>query len=147
MRFEAGEYCLDLLPDETRRCYENMSESEKISGAARLFRLLMPRSNPKARQLLQTMGIDWKKLTEIRLLSEPDENGKVLFLATARLCARLIRGGETLPRQSTERDGMSMVFLSDPAQFTVGAKDVDSPQTEIRFVLELDFDPAVLACF
>ena len=76
-----------------------------------------------------------------RPVAEPDEKGEVLFLCSARLCGRLLRGFDAYPRKSVEQSGLSMVFVSDRRQFHEGLMNFPDPEIEFRFVIPLPFDP------
>ena len=138
---EIGEYELEVFVEETKKQYGFLLPYTGNDVGANFFRYLLPRAGKEALDFLKSLGIDPEKLYLARPLTEPDEKGDVLFLCSARLCARVLRGGEKVPRQSVEKAGLSMVFVSDRRSFQTGLDPFPEPQTEIRFVIPLPFDP------
>ena len=139
---EIGEYRLRLFPESTAAYYDSLSPYEGEDAAKRFFCYLLPKAKGESLAFLEEMGIDLKKLFFARPLSEPDENGEVLFLCHARICATILAGGDTVPRQSAEKAGMSLIFLSEPDALQGGLPEAPVPQTELRFVIPLPFDSA-----
>lgn len=137
-----GEYEISLLPGQTRTEYEKLSVPEELDIRGKFFQFLFSRASRETLSFLEEMGIDPKKLYVARPLSEPDEKGEILFFCCARLCGTLLSGGDTVPRQSVEHAGFSMVFLSDPVGFQSGLVSLAAPELEIRFVISLPFDPS-----
>ena len=140
MRLEIGAYSLLLFPDETEKQYAKLPFYQGNDVGMNFFRYLLPRAKKESLLFLKEIGIDPQKLFLARPLAEPDENGEVLFLCTARLCGELLRGGQTFPRRSEEKAGMSLVFVSDRASFREGLVPFPDPELEIRFVIPLPFD-------
>ena len=136
-----GSYELELFPEKTRAGYDRCSE-EKDDMALCLFRYLLSGAKKESLIFLESLGLDPEKIPLARPLAPPDEEGMVLFHCTAALCARLLHGGDTTPRQSEEEAGVSMVFVSREADFTPGRQRMFEKEVEIRFVMELPFDPA-----
>jgi hypothetical protein len=98
---------------------------------------MLPTLEKESLEFIEKLGVDLKKITSVRLLSQPDEKGEVLFLCSARLCGKLLRSGETTPRQSVEEAGVSMVFVGEEKDFLPTAAPLPSPQVEMRFVIPL----------
>ena len=139
---DLGEYRLRLYPEETAAHYASLSPYEGEDLLRRFFCYLLPKAEAESLNFLKDMGIDPEKLSFARPLSEPDENGEILFLCCARICGEVLAGGETVPRQSTEAAGMSMVFVAQADAMSPGPEDAPAPQTEMRFVIPLQFDPS-----
>lgn len=140
MKKTIGSYEIEFDPDKTRAYYETLSAYEGSDMATRLFCYLLPRANPESLCFLRFLGIDPEKLSCARPLAEPDENGLVLFLCYARLCGQVIAGGDTVPRQSEEEAGLSLVFVGQKEAFCQVLADAPDPQIELRFVIALPFD-------
>ena len=139
-RFEFGSYEVEIEPELTRKAYESSEEGE--DEVLKLFYFLLKGAKRESLAFLETLGLLPHRIPLARPLAPPDEEGNVLFLCTARLCGRILRGGDTRPRQSEEEAGISMVFVSDPKDFTSGLETKFEEETEIRFVMELPFDPS-----
>ena len=142
MKLEIGSYCLELDVDKTREGYRALSLPEEMGTEKQLFRYLLPRAAAESLHFLRSLGIDTEKLFLARPLAEPDERGEVLFLCIARLCGTLLKGGDTRPRQSEEAAGISMIFVGERAEFSLGHPALCEEETEMRFVIPLPFDPA-----
>jgi hypothetical protein len=137
---EIGSYRLQIDPEMTKKAYE--SAELCADEATELFYFLLPSAPPESLLFLEGLGLPPHKIPKARPLSPPDEEGRVLFLCTARLCGVLLAGGDTVPRQSEEEAGISMVFVSQRGEFTPGVEELFEQEVEIRFVMELPFDPA-----
>ncbi len=135
-----GSYELELDLEKTRAYYDALPVYEGEDLARRLFCHLLPKANQESLSFLRKLGIDPTRLFFARPLCEPDENGQVLFLCYARLCGVLKAGGDTVPRQSEEVAGLSVVFVGHEKDFCQGLPDAASPQIEMRFVISLPFD-------
>ncbi len=142
---EIGSYELELFAEETAAGYAALTQDLGEDMSLRIFRTLLPTGEKKSLDFLRGLGIDPQRITCARPLSEPDENGEVLFLCAAPLSATLIKGGDTKPRQSEEEAGISMVFVGDEREFSKGALPRFPKQVEMRFVLPLTFDPALFS--
>ncbi|MBR4287939.1 MAG: hypothetical protein IKT50_00715 [Clostridia bacterium] len=134
-----GSYLAEIFPEETKRAYGLFAE-EKKNAVTEMFRAFLKGANKKSLSFLEEMGIDIQKLTCVRPVSQPDENGEVLFFAAARFCGVLLQGGEIFPRQSEEVAGLSVIFVNDEAAFQTEALESGSSQGELRFVIPLPFD-------
>ena len=139
--FEFGSYEVEFDPEATRKAYESVEEKD-LDEALQLFYFLLKDAKKESLAFLESLGLLPHRIPMARPLAPPDEEGNVLFLCTARLCGRILRGGDTRPRQSEEEAGISMVFVSDPKEFTPGLDVGFDEETEIRFVMELLFDPS-----
>ena len=137
--FKIGPYLAEVFPEETKQAYEAFPE-RKDGGVLDMFRAFLKGANGESLLFLEEMGIDMEKLTCVRPISEPDENGEVLFFAAARFCGSLLCGGDIFPRQSEEVAGLSVIFTGDENAFQSEALGSDLPQTELRFVIPLPFD-------
>ncbi len=139
-RFEIGSYILEVDVEENRKQYSAIPPYSGNDVGANFFRYLLSKAEKEALLFLGELGIDPSKLFLARPITEPDENGQVLFLCSARLCGTLLRGGNTQPRRSEEKAGISMVFVSDRRQFHQGLCPFPDPELEMRFVISLPFD-------
>lgn len=138
---EIGSYKLEVFPEKTKNEYGALSgDAEDL--AVRFFRHLMKSAPAESVAFLEGLGIDLKKITLCRPLTEPDENGEILYLACAPLCAQLLAGGDTEPRQSEEISGISVIFVGDEKDFSRNLPRFSAPCTELRFVIPLPFDAA-----
>lgn len=137
---EIGSYRLEIDPAKTKTAYEKAEFC--ADEATKLFSFLAPSAPPESLAFLEKLGLLPHKIPKARPLSPPDEEGRVLFLCTARLCGVLLAGGDTRPRQSEEEAGISMVFVSQREEFTPGIEKMFEQEVEIRFVMEVPFDPA-----
>ena len=135
-----GAYTLEIFPEETRRQYEKMPPYAGNDVGQNFFRYLLPRASAQSLAFLEELGVVPEKLYLARPLTEPDEKGEVLFFCACRICAAVLAGGNTVPRQSEEAAGMSMVFLQDKRGFSQGLMSLPEPETELRFVIPLPFD-------
>jgi len=144
--FEFGAYRLELFPEKTKEAYERLPTDGEASPMTAYFRYLLSQGDKEALSLLSEMGIDPKKLTRVRPVSEPDENGDLLFLCYAPLCGRILAGGEAKPRQSAEQAGMGLIFVPEE-EMAEREKDFPLPKMELRFVIPLPFDGAYFSRF
>ena len=136
---EIGSYKLELFPEETKREYAALSPYTGEDTAVRFFHFLLEKAPAEALQFLESLGIDPKKITLARPLTQPDENGEILYLAHAPLCARVLAGGDTEPRQSEEISGLGVIFVGDASGFSP-TLPVFPGGAELRFVIPLPFD-------
>lgn len=130
-----------LFPEKTRRWMATLPPSADPSPALGYFHRLFPRADAAAQALLSRFGIDPERIFHARPLAPPDERGEVLYLAVTRLTGRVLCGGEERPRRSVESEGLSLIFVSDPSDFTPSLPSAPEPQTELRFVIPLPWDP------
>ena len=132
----------EIQPDraETERQYAHLPPYAGSDLGVRMFLHHLPALPEEARAFLQELGIDPKKIILARPLAAPDENGEVLFFAAARFCGTILRGEETRPRRSVEAHGLSLVFLSDPAEMSPALPCLSENDAEVRFVVPLPFD-------
>ena len=135
-----GSYKIEIFPEETREKYASLSAYEGEDVAARFFMYLLPRAKKESLDFLASLGIEPEKLFWAKPMSQPDENGEILYLCTARILANVLEGGNTEPRQSEETHGISMIFVSDAASFREGPKSLGDGEVELRFVIPLPFD-------
>lgn len=138
---EIGLYLAEIFPEETKRAYDRLAE-EKKDAVTEMFRAFLKGAKKESLLFLEELGIDIQKLTCVRPVSEPDENGEVLFFAAARFCGELCRGGEIFPRRSEEVAGLSVIFVSDESAFQTKALESGFSQGELRFVIPLPWDEA-----
>ncbi len=134
-----GSYLIEVYPEETKKAYENLSDKEG-NAVVDMFRAFLKGAKEESLLFLDGLGIDVKKLTVVRPVSQPDENGEVLFFAAARFFGALLEGGEVFPRQSEEVAGISVIFVGEEAAFQTEAPKSEMPQGELRFVIPLPFD-------
>lgn len=137
---EIGSYRLEIFPEKTKNEYETLPCGETEEPAVCFFRHLMKKAPSEALGFLEGLGIDPMKINLARPLTQPDENGEILYLACAPLCAQVLAGGDTEPRQSEETCGISVIFLGDRNAFSPGLPELSQPCTELRFVIPLPFD-------
>lgn len=137
---EIGAYRLELFPEETRLAYEKLPDYEGEDLAARFFLHLLPKAKNEALAFLSSLGVLPEKLFLARPLSEPDENGEILYYCAARIVAKVLAGGDTEPRQSEEIAGLSLVFVGDNKSFSPALESIGEPEAELRFVIPLPFD-------
>ncbi len=137
---EIGCYKLEVFPEKTKKEYAALSDDAE-DLAVRFFRHLMKDAPSSAVAFLEGLGIDPMKITLARPLTQPDENGEILYLACAPLCARVLAGGDTEPRQSEETCGISVIFVGEQNAFSP-ALPVFPDGAELRFVIPLPFDAA-----
>lgn len=142
-RLEIGSYVLELFPEETKKEYDALSVYGGENPAVLFFHHLMKSAPAASAAFLKSLGIDAKKITLCRPLTEPDENGEILYLACAPLCALVLAGGDTEPRQSEETSGISVIFVGEEKDFSPALPRFSAPCAELRFVIPLPFD----ACF
>lgn len=131
-------YRAEVFSEETAACY-GLLPKEK-GDVADLFRAFLKGAKKESLSFLEEMGIDADKISVVRPVSQPDENGEVLFFAAARFCGRLLEGGEIFPRQSVETSGLSVIFVGDEGAFQTEELASQLPQAELRFVIPLPFD-------
>ena len=136
--WEAGCYRLRLFREETRLFYQSLSCDEGVW--ARYLRHMLPSVPRETKELWEAFGLDPEKISVIRTLSEPDEKGEVLFLCVARICAELLQGSPSRPRESVEVGGLSLIFVGEREEFYPQASSSSSRETELRFVIPLSFD-------
>lgn len=141
-KIEIGSYSLSFDPKATREAYEKISPYQGEDPALSFFHYLIPRADEKSLAFLKKLGIDPLKIPYARPMTEPDENGEILYLAHARFCGEVLAGGDTEPRQSEEIEKMSAVFVREETSFNPALDPLPSPQSEIRFVIPLPFDPS-----
>ena len=141
-KLEIDSYEMEFYPEETRKAYEAMTPYEGDDVMTRFFCHILPRADEKSLAFLEEIGILPEKLFFARPVAEPDENGQVLFLCVARFCGKVLKGGETKPRQSVEEAQLSMVFVGKKEEMTSGVPSVAEEEVEIRFVISLPFDGA-----
>jgi len=137
---EIGSYRVETFPEKTKGEYaalDGASEEQTVL----FFRHLMKKAPADAVAFLTEMGIDPMKISLARPLTAPDENGEILYLACAPLCARVLAGGDTEPRQSEEVCGISVIFVGEQGGFSPSLP-VFQDGAELRFVIPLPFDPA-----
>lgn len=137
---EIGAYRVEIYPEETRRAYEKLPFYEGEDLAVRFFLHLLPQAKKESLDFLSSLGILPEKLSLARPLSEPDENGEILYLCSAKILASVLAGGDTEPRQSEEAHGLSLIFVGDRKGFSAGAPVLGEPEAELRFVIPLPFD-------
>ena len=89
---------------------------------------------------MEKLGILPEKLFFARTVAEPDENGEILYLCVARFAGSVLKGGDTVPRQSVEEAEISMVFVGKKEEMTEGVLSVAEEEVEMRFVIALPFD-------
>lgn len=140
MMLEIGSYKLEIFPDQTKLAYTALPGGEAEDLAVRFFRHLMKNAPAEALDFLKSLGIDPMKINLARPLTQPDENGEILYLACAPLCARVLAGGDTEPRQSEETSGISLIFVGEANAFSHGLPAFPQPCAELRFVIPLPFD-------
>ncbi len=138
--YKIGAYLAEIFSEETKMAYGLLSEGE--GDLARMFRAFLKGAKKESLSFLEELGIDPKKLSVVRPVSQPDENGEVLFFAAARFCGALLEGGDIFPRQSEEAAGLSLIFVGDENAFQTEALESDFSQGELRFVIPLPFDEA-----
>lgn len=136
--YRIGSYLAEIFPEETKRAYGLLSEG--AGDLARMFRAFLKGAKKESLCFLEELGLDAEKLSVVRPVSEPDENGEVLFFAAGRLCGTLLEGGDIFPRQSEEIEGVGVIFVGDENAFQSEALESDLPQVELRFVISLSFD-------
>lgn len=139
--FEFGSYAVELDPEATREAAKKRAPKEPDEVLS-LFRFLLKGAKPESLAFLESLGLDPLQIPMARPLAPPDEEENVLFYCTARLCGKVLCGGDTRPRQSEEEAGVSMVFVSERGEFTSGLETMFETEVEIRFVMELPFDPS-----
>ena len=137
---EIGAYRLEIFPEKTKKAYEKLPLYEGENLAAKFFLHLLPRAKKESLDFLDSLGVLPEKLFLARPLTEPDENGEILYLCAARILARVLAGGETEPRQSEEIAGMSVIFVSDSKSFSPELESIGEGEAEMRFVIPLPFD-------
>ena len=137
-----GVYRVEVFPEETKEAYDRLV-TEENDAAGKMFRTLLSTAAGESLSFLQSIGVDAEKLSLVRPVSEPDENGEVLFFAAARFCGSLLEGGEYFPRPSEETSGLSVIFVGDYGQFQTEDLPSDLPQVELRFVIPFTFDPTL----
>lgn len=138
---EIGSYLLEVFFQETERTYADLSLYQGGNEAVRYFHHLLPKAEKESVAFIESLGIDLNKISVARPLTAPDENGEILYLCTARFCGKVLRGGDTIPRQSEEIAGISVVFVSEKNDFTPNIVFTAEDAVEIRFVIPLPFDP------
>ena len=137
---EIGSYCLELFSEETKKEYEELSPYKGDNPAVLFFHHLMKKAPAESVEFLESLGIDPEKITLARPLTQPDENGEILYLAHAPLCAKILAGGDTEPRQSEEIASLSVIFVGEATAFHPDLPRFDQG-AELRFVIPLPFDP------
>ena len=139
---EIGSYRLEIFPKKTQIAYENLPRYEGEDLAARFFLHLLAKAKKESLAFLSSLGILPEKLFLARPISEPDESGEILYYCAARICAKVLAGGDTEPRQSEEIAGLSVIFVGEEKNFSAGLFSLGEPEAELRFVIPLPFDPA-----
>lgn len=139
---EIGAYSLRVEAERTKKEYEAMVLEEEQDMGVLFFRYLMEKAPREALAFLEKLGIDEKKITLCRPLTEPDERGEILYLACAPFCGAVLAGGETEPRQSEEIAGMSVIFVGAEKDFSPALPRFAGEMAELRFVIPLPFDGA-----
>ncbi len=137
-----GEWLLELDPQQTARQYEALPPIGTSDVGLRMFHYHLPLAPTESVAFLRSLGIDPKKLSSAGPLTEPDENGEVLFLVKARFCAKVLKAPCKVPRQSVEHASLSLVIVDDPRSFSPALAPFPAPEAELRFVLPLPFDAA-----
>ena len=137
---EIGSYRLEIFPEKTKEEYEALPCGDADNPAVCFFRHLMKSAPVDALGFLESLGINPMKITLARPLTQPDENGEILYLACAPLCARVLAGGDTEPRQSEETCGISVIFVGERNDFSPALPLFSQPCAELRFVIPLPFD-------
>lgn len=133
-----GPYLAEIFPEKTKNAYGLLSEDE--SDVARMFRAFLSGAARESLVFLEELGVDPKKISTVRPVSRPDENGEVLFFAAARLFGSLLEGGDVFPRQSAEIAGISVILVGDENAFQTKALGENEQEMELRFVIPLPFD-------
>ena len=136
---EIGSYKLELFPEKTKNEYAALPHCDGAGDAVLFFQHLMKNAPSESVAFLEGLGIDPEKISLARPLTAPDENGEILYLACAPICARVLAGGDTEPRQSEETCGISVIFVGDRTGFSQGIP-VFPNGAELRFVIPLPFD-------
>ena len=139
-KLEIGSYELELFAEDTKKEYAALPAYEGENVAARFFHHLMKKAPNESLDFLESLGVDYEKITLCRPLTEPDERGEILYLACAPFCGRVLAGGDTEPRQSEETAGISVIFVKEEKDFSPSLPTLSSPCTELRFVIPLPFD-------
>ena len=137
---EIGAYRLEIFPEKTKEEYEALPCGDTENPAVCFFRHLMKSAPEEALGFLESLGIDPMKINLARPLTQPDENGEILYLACAPICARVLAGGDTEPRQSEETCGISVIFVGERNDFSPALPLFSQPCAELRFVIPLPFD-------
>ncbi|MBQ3076186.1 MAG: hypothetical protein IJC26_08965 [Clostridia bacterium] len=140
MMLEIGSYKLEVFPEQTKKEYAALPEISTENPSVGFFHYLLKDASAESVAFLEGLGIDPKKISLCRPLTEPDENGEILYLACAPLCARVLAGGDTEPRQSEETCGISVIFVGEENAFSPGLPRFSEPCAELRFVIPLPFD-------
>ncbi len=136
---EIGCYKLEVFPEETKKEYEALSGGDTDDVAVRFFRHLMKRAPKETVNFLEGLGINPMKIPLARPLTEPDENGEILYFACAPLCARILADGDESPRQSEEIAGISVIFVRERDAFSPSLP-IFPNGAELRFVIPFSFD-------
>jgi len=142
---EIGSYKLELFAEETKREYHTLPCYGGEDAAVLFFHHLLKQASAESLGFLESLGIDPLKITLCRPLTEPDERGEILYLACAPLCARVLAGGDTEPRQSEEIGGISVIFVGKSEDLSPDLPRFAEPCAELRFVIPLPFDASFFA--
>ena len=137
LNLKIGSYEVVIHREKTREEYEKMPLFIPEKSPLEKFVRLYPTAPAESRAFLEELGIQGEKISSVRLLSQPDENGEVLYLCNVRLCGKVLKGGDITPRQSVEKAGLALVFVGNENSFSPSARAVSSPQVEMRFVIPL----------
>ncbi len=138
---EIGSYLLEICPEKTKEVYSDIPVYDGENEAVRYFHHLLPVAKKESVSFLESLGIDVRKISVARPLTAPDEKGEILYLCTAHFCGKVLRGGDTSPRQSEEIAGISVVFVPEKKDFTPSISFLSEEAVETRFVIPLPFDP------
>ena len=139
MELEIGEYRLQVDEEETARQYAALPPYAGNDVGVRLFRESLKKLKSEDGAFLSSLGVDPRKLCAARPLTEPDENGEVLYLCACRLCGSLL-SPERSPRRSAVQGGLQLTFTGDRRSFSPSLPDLPDPQVEMRFVVSLPFE-------
>lgn len=139
-----GVYHLLCATEETRKGYSLLPDFDESDLGQAFFQHILKKGDQKSLSFLESLGIDLLKLTLARPVAPPDEEGVVLYLCCAPICATLLAGGDIFPRKSEETEGISVIFVSDKNAFSSGLPVISEKQVEMRFVIPLPFDEAFL---
>lgn len=135
-----GSYLLEVEPEETKKQYALLPQPDASDMGTAFFQHILKKAPGESLLFLKGLGIDPEKISLFRPVAEPDEDGAVLYLCCAPLCASLLEGGDVFPRQSEEIAGISVIFVKEKEAFSMGLPTISEDQVEMRFVIPLPFD-------
>ena len=139
-KIQIGSYLLEYDAHETKKQYDLLPKADKSEMGIAFFQHILKKAKKESIDFLNSLGIDMEKLSLVRPVAEPDEEGVVLYLCCAPLYGRLLAGGDTFPRQSEEIEGISVIFVKEKEAFSSGLPILSKEQVEMRFVIPLPFD-------